>query len=362
MNASKEPRKVDSPSVPRPRVLPHIAAMEGYVPGEQPQGGSFIKLNTNENPYPPSPRVKRALVDAVGDRLRLYPDPSGRAFRETAAALHGVEPDMILAGNGSDDLLTILTRAFVGPGDLAAYPTPSYLLYSTLVKLQDGREHVVPFDDAWKLDVDGFLAPGVKLAYLANPNSPSGTALSPPEVARLAERLECPLVVDEAYGDFARENCVSLVKTHPNVIVTRSFSKGYSLAGIRLGYLIADPAMVYELGKVKDSYNCDALSLAAGKAALEDQDYLAETRAKILATRDRLTVALRGSGRAVTDSQANFVWATGGPSPEETFQELKRRNVFVRLMRYPGYPAGLRVSVGTDAEIDRFLEILREIG
>lgn len=361
MNASKEPRKLDSPLDLRRCVLPHVAAMEGYVPGEQPQGGSFIKLNTNENPYPPSPRVQRALIDAVTDRLRLYPDPTGRAFRETAAALHGVEPEMILAGNGSDDVLTILTRTFVGPGDLAAYPTPSYLLYSTLIKLQDGREHVVPFDDAWRLDLDGFLAPGVKLAYLANPNSPSGTSIPPAEVARLAERLPFPLVVDEAYGDFAREDCVSLVKTHPNVIVTRSFSKGYSLAGIRLGYLIADPAVVAELSKVKDSYNCDALSLAAGKAALEDQAYLAETRGKILATRERLADALRGFGCSVTDSQANFVWATGGPPAETTFQELKRRNVFVRLMRYPGYPAGLRVSVGTDAEIDRLLAHLREI-
>lgn len=352
---------MDSPVETRRYVLPHVAAMEGYVPGEQPQGGSFIKLNTNENPYPPSPKAKRALVDAVGDRLRLYPDPTGLAFRETAAALHGVQPDMILAGNGSDDVLTILTRAFVGPGELAAYPTPSYLLYSTLIKLQDGREHVVPFDAAWRLDVEGFLEPGVKLAYLANPNSPSGTALSPAEVARLAERLGCPLVVDEAYGDFARENCVSLVKTHPNVIVTRSFSKGYSLAGLRLGYLIADPSIVYELNKVKDSYNCDALSLAAGKAALEDQAYLAETRAKILATRDRLAAALRGLGWSVTDSQANFVWALGGPDAEATFQELKRRSIFVRLMRYPGYPTGLRITVGTDAEVDRLLEVLREI-
>lgn len=352
---------MDSPVETRRFVLPHVAAMEGYVPGEQPQGGSFIKLNTNENPYPPSPKAIRAIVDAVGDRLRLYPDPSGIAFRRTAAALHGVEPDMILAGNGSDDVLTILTRTFVGPGELAAYPTPSYLLYSTLIKLQNGREHVVPFDDAWRLDVSGFLEPGVKLAYLANPNSPSGTALPPAEVARLAERLDCPLVVDEAYGDFARENCVSLVKTHPNVIVTRSFSKGYSLAGLRLGYLIADPAIVYELNKVKDSYNCDALSLAGGQAALEDQAYLAETRAKILATRGRLAAALSETGRTVTDSQANFVWATGGPDPVATFQELKRRNIFVRLMRYPGYDAGLRVSVGTDGEVDRLLEVLREI-
>nr|WP_240910982.1 histidinol-phosphate transaminase [Paludisphaera soli] len=352
---------MESPAEPRRFVLPHIARMEGYVPGEQPQGGSFIKLNTNENPYPPSPRAKQALIDAVNDRLRLYPDPTGLAFRRTAAALHGVEPDMILAGNGSDDVLTILTRTFVGPGDLAAYPTPSYLLYSTLAALQDGRTHLVPFTEDWRLDLDGFLKPGVKLVYLANPNSPSGTAIPPSEVAALASRLDCPLVVDEAYGDFARENCIGLLKEHRNVIVTRSFSKGYSLAGLRLGYLIADAAIVAELKKVKDSYNCDALSLAAGQAALEDQAYLDETRSKILSTRDRLTSSLRAMGRDVTDSQANFVWTTGGPPAESTFQELKRRSVFVRLMRYPGYPAGLRISVGTDAEIDRLLQVLADL-
>ena len=184
---------------------PHIARMAGYVPGEQPQGGGFIKLNTNENPYPPSPRVKEALVDAVTDRLRLYPDPVATEFRRAAARLHGVEPDMILAGNGSDDLLTIITRAFVGPGDLAAYPTPSYLLYSTLIRLQDGREHVVPFTAG--LDArprPPSMQPGLKLVYLANPNSPSGRRSRRRQVAELAERLPCPLVVDEAYADFAR--------------------------------------------------------------------------------------------------------------------------------------------------------------
>ncbi len=338
---------------------PHVARMEGYVPGEQPQGGTFIKLNTNENPYPPSPRVKAALIETVNDRLRLYPDPIAREFRKTAAALLGLEPDMILAGNGSDDVLTIITRAFVGRGDLAAYPTPSYLLYSTLLELQDARAHVVPFSADWKLKLDDFQRPGLKLVYLANPNSPSGTALAPAEVAELAESLDCPLVVDEAYGDFAAENCVSLLKDHPNVIVTRSFSKGYSLAGVRLGYLAADPRIVAQLNKVKDSYNCDALALAAGKAALEDQDYLAETRARIVATRARLASGMRSLGFDVTDSQANFVWAAGGRPAVETFQQLKERNVLVRLMRYEGFPAGLRISVGTDAEIDRLLEVLR---
>ncbi|MBV8488187.1 MAG: aminotransferase class I/II-fold pyridoxal phosphate-dependent enzyme, partial [Planctomycetaceae bacterium] len=223
---------------------PHILKLAGYVPGEQPQGVGFIKLNTTENPYPPSPRVLEALANAVSDRLRLYPDPLATDFRHVVAAHHGVEPDMILAGNGSDDLLTIITRAFVGPGDLAAYPTPSYLLYSTLIRLQDGREHLVPFNADWTLHPELLTSRELKLVFLANPNSPSGTALSPDQVAELARAVCCPLVVDEAYVDFADDHCIGLVLNHPNVIVTRSFSKGYSLAGIRLGYLVAHPRIV----------------------------------------------------------------------------------------------------------------------
>lgn len=337
---------------------PHIVRMAGYVPGEQPQEGGFIKLNTNENPYPPSPRVIEALGRALTDRLRLYPDPVGTEFRRTAAELHGVEPEMILAGNGSDDLLTIITRAFVGPGDLAAHLSPSYLLYSTLIQLQDGREHVVPFSSDWTLDPDALRVPGLKLAYLANPNSPSGTALARDDVARLAEALPCPLVVDEAYADFASDHCIALVRDHPNVIVTRSFSKGCSLAGIRLGYLVAQPAVVEQLLKVKDSYNCDALSLAAGVAALMDQDHLSLTRSRIVATRRRLTLALRELGYHVAESQANFVWATDGPPAPETFAWLKKNRILVRLMTYPGHAPGLRISIGTDAEINRLLAVL----
>jgi len=341
--------------------LPHIDRMAGYVPGEQPRDGVYIKLNTNENPYPPSPRVAPALVSAIDHRLRLYPDPIGTAFREAAAKRHGVDPEMILAGNGSDDILTIITRAFAGPGDLVVYPTPSYILYRTLAELQDARVVEVPFQRDWSLDATAFAIPGAKLTFLANPNSPSGTSLSPKQVAALAERLEGPLIVDEAYADFAESDCVGLVAKHPNVIVTRSFSKGYSLAGLRLGYLIAQPAMVEGLVKVKDSYNCDKLSLAAGVAAIEDQAYLTETRAKILATRARLTAAVRDLGYHVPESQANFVWCTGGPPASEIYQALKDRKILVRLMRYAGLPEGLRITVGTDEEIDRLLENLRSL-
>lgn len=341
---------------------PHIDAMSGYVPGEQPRDGEYIKLNTNENPYPPSPRVAEAIARALTDgRLRRYPDPVGTAFRESAARLHGVDPSMILAGNGSDDLLTIVTRAFVGPGETIVYPTPSYILYRTLAELQDARAREVPFAPDWTLDPARFAHPEARLAFLANPNSPSGTCLGPAEIAGLAERLACPLIVDEAYGDFAETDAIGLIGDHPNVIVTRSFSKGYGLAGLRLGYLIARPEIVAGLEKVKDSYNCDTLSLLGGQAALEDRPYLAETRGKVLATRARLTAALRGLGYRVPESRANFVWCEGGPPAREIYERLKGEKILVRLMRYPGRDDGLRITVGTDFEVDRLLEELRPI-
>ncbi len=187
----------------------------------------------------PLPRWPREFAPRLDSRLRLYPDPLGTAFRETAARLHGVQPDQILVGNGSDDVLTILTRAFAGPGDAIVYPTPSYILYRTLAEIQNARSVEVAFDASWRIDPDAWAKPSPRLAFLANPNSPSGTVLAPEEVARLAERLTCPLVVDEAYGDFSETNCIGLVESHENVIVTRSLSKGYGLAGLRVGYLVA---------------------------------------------------------------------------------------------------------------------------
>ena len=341
--------------------LPHIRQMSGYQPGEQPRGNDFIKLNTNENPYPPSPRVLEAIKAAIGGNLRKYPDPVGTAFREAAARLHGVGPEMVLAGNGSDDLLTILTRAFAGPGDLIVAPTPSYILYRTLAEIQNARYTEVPFDADWSLAPESFARKGAKLAFLANPNSPSGTSMSPSKVAAIASRLDCPLVVDEAYANFAETDCLALIDDYPNVIVTRSFSKGYSLAGLRLGYLVARPEMVEGLIKVKDSYNCDTLSLAGGVAALEDQEYFQDCRRRILATRVRLGREVRSLGFTVPESHANFVWCMGNPRAEAIYHQLKERQILVRLMRYPGLDAGLRITVGTDHEIDRLMTELRPL-
>lgn len=342
--------------------LPYIDRMAGYVPGEQPRVANILKLNTNENPYPPSPKVAEAITAALLDhRLRRYPDPIGTAFRAAAATLNNVSPEMILPGNGSDDLLTIITRAFAGQGDVILSPSPSYILYRTLAELQNAELVDVPFESDWTLDPAKFQHPRAKLAFLPNPNSPSGTAIPNNELAKLAEWLPCPLVIDEAYADFADDNAARLVADHPNVIVTRSFSKGYGLAGLRLGYLIAQPKLVEGLIKVKDSYNCDTLSLLGGTAAIEDQAYLAETRAKVISTRKRLTLEMERLGYLVPPSQANFVWCLGGPPATPIYEALKDQGILIRLMKYPNFEPALRISVGSDEEIDRLLDAMRPL-
>src|SRR3954451_6622875 len=228
--------------------------MAGYVPGEQPRDNAYVKLNTNENPYPPSPRVFDALREALtGDRLRKYPDPMGTAFRQAAGRALGLDPDGILIGNGSDDLLTIFTRAFVPEGGLVVSPTPSYLLYRTLAEIQGARFAAVPFTADWQLPRTWPVAKA-HLTLVANPNSPTGTAVLPPALEVLARELRGPLVIDEAYADFAESNALDLARL-PNVIVTRTVSKAYSLAGLRFGFGVASPELVRELVKVKDSYN-----------------------------------------------------------------------------------------------------------
>ncbi len=335
---------------------PNIRAMAGYVPGEQPRDGEFIKLNTNESPYPPSPHVLEAIQRALtADRLRRYPDPEGRAFREAASRVLGVDPDGILIGNGSDDVLTILTRSLVPEGGLIVSLTPSYLLYQTLAEIQGARYETVPYTNEWLLPVK---MPRADLTFVANPNSPSGTMVPVDQLAALAG----PLVIDEAYVDFADHNALHLVKESERVIVTRSLSKSYSLAGIRFGFAVASPDVVRHLYKVKDSYNCDVLSLAAATAAIEDQPYMRANRAKIVATRARLTAALRALGFTVCDSQANFVWCRRSDRPvQPIYEELKRRRILVRCMKFDQYGDGLRITVGADAEIDRLLEQLGQL-
>jgi histidinol-phosphate aminotransferase len=349
-----------------PSVRPNIAEMHGYVPGEQPAPGTgdkLIKLNTNENPYQCSPKVKAAIGRIVQQGLQKYPDPLATAFRVRAGELLGVGPDWILCGNGSDDVLTIVTRAFVGTSDMVRFANPSYLLYRTLAEIQGAACDIINYNADWSLPEE-FSKPSdwVRLVYLANPNSPSGTMVAPKKVAEIADALPCPLLVDEAYCDFADANCVSLVAKNEKIMVARTLSKSYALAGLRFGYLVAQPQVVRELRKVKDSYNCDALSIAGATAAIDDQQWLAETRAAIIATRDRMTAALRKLGFAAVDSQANFVWAPHETVPvEPIYRQLKDAGILVRYMRYPDWGDGLRISVGSDEQVDACIAALRSM-
>lgn len=346
-----------------PFVRSAIAAMAGYAPGEQPQQGKFIKLNTNENPYPPSPAVGRAVLQAVEAGLWRYPDPLATAFRTRAGEVLGVDPEWILCGNGSDDILTIVTRAFVGEGQWLRLPYPSYILYAALAEIQGSRAEEVHFTTDWQLpDQFGQMPDGLRLVFLPNPNSPSGTLVSRDRILELTERLTCPLLVDEAYVDFASSNCLDLVRKNEKILVSRSLSKSYALAGLRFGFLVAQPHMIHELRKVKDSYNCDSLSIAGATAAIDDQEWLVENRRRVLATRQRLTEALREMKFSVVDSEANFVWATGGKRPARwLYEQLKSSQILVRYMNYPDWGDGLRISVGTDEQIDACMSLLRAL-
>jgi histidinol-phosphate aminotransferase len=342
--------------------------MAGYAPGEQLNDPDVLKLNTNENPYPPSPQVFEAVRAALTpDKLRKYPQPLGNTFRAAAARLHGLSPECILIGNGSDDILTILTRAFVPEGGLIVSPTPSYILYRSLAEIQGARFVGVPFAAGWNLPRE--WPNGCHLAFLPNPNSPSGTTVGPEEIIRLANSLApAPLVLDEAYADFADWNGLQLRERPRNLIITRSFSKTFSLAGIRFGYAIADPELIRQLVKVKDSYNCDVLSLAAATAALEDREYFLSMREKLLATRTRAARELAGLGFEVTPSQANFLWCRSNRPVKPVYEALRDRKILVRYMSYPVGPGdlpgpydGLRISIGTDAEMDRLVDELKRI-
>ena len=348
-----------------PFVRPNVRAMHGYAPGEQPRAGErVVKLNTNENPYPPSPRVAEAIRSVDLEYLRRYPDPTATRFREAAAGVLGVTPDMILAGNGSDDVLTVLTRTFVPPGGSLAAPSPTYSLYPVLAAIESARFAPIEWSDGWSLPVEALAASGADAVYVPNPNAPSGTFATPEAFAELAESFAGAVLIDEAYADFAGADCLSLVERHENVIVSRSMSKGYGLAGLRFGYCVAQPHVIAELMKVKDSYNCDALSIAAATAAILDRDYHAEVTARVVAERGRLTAELTAVGFDVLPSRANFVLATvpdDGPTAADLYAGLKRRGVLVRYFDADGLRDKLRVTVGTPPQSDALLAAVRPL-
>lgn len=350
-------------------VRPAISSIKGYTPGEQPQESGWIKLNTNENPYPPSPTVEDAVRRAIGRGLQVYPDPHASAFRIAASEVFGVDPDWILPANGSDENLTILLRTFVDPHETITYPYPGYVLYETLGRIQDCKVEPMLLDNQWQFDKQAIaLARKSKLVLIPNPNSPTGTLWSNEQLGELVPEWGL-MVLDGAYADFIDSPQTSQFHTTGrNVVMTRTLSKSYSLAGLRFGFAIAHPDTIAQMRKVKDSYNCDALAIAAATAAILDQEWMLTNRDRILATRSHCTTQLQQLGFDVTPSQANFLWMRHPSGEHERiYEQLKERRILIRYMKFPladtkdGPFDGLRVSIGTDEQIQAFLEALREL-
>ena len=339
---------------------PAIDRLQGYVPGHQPPAGArVVKLNTNENPYPPSPRALAALAALDLDRLRRYPDPMAREFIDAVAETLGVEPDWVLAGNGSDDLLTILMRAVAGPGRTVAYPTPTYVLYRTLAAIQEAPVVETPFDGRYTLPVDALAGAGAALTLVANPNSPSGTLAPLAVLDALARVVQGLLVIDEAYVAFADADALDLVRRHEHVVVLRTLSKSHGLAGLRLGFLVGRPAVVAGLAKVKDSYNVDAIAMAVGAAALRDTGYTRSVVDRIIAARQELTAALGRLGCEVWPSQANFLLVRPpGGDAARLHRDLDARGILVRYFDDPALRETLRITVGTAEEQAALLDAL----
>ena len=354
-------------SLSSPLPNPHVAAMRAYVPGEQPQGGGWIKLNTNENPYPPSSRALEAIRVALvneGAGLRLYPSPDSAPLREAAGRFHSFDPARIVAGNGSDDILNLIIRTYAGPGRPIGLMDPSYSLYPVLAAAQAAEVVRVPIADDLSLDPAAVARCGASVFFLTNPNAPLGVAFSPRVVREIAQQFSGLLVVDEAYASFASDDCVALARELPNVVVTRTMSKAHALAGLRVGYALCPGPVADLLHRVRDSYNVDRLAQVAAAAALDDREWLSVTVGQVRATRGRLVDGLRKMGWQVNPASGNFVLAspvssTRASSVETSahcFEFLRARKILVR--RFPGHrltEKSLRISVGTEQETDAFL-------
>ncbi|HUW61400.1 MAG TPA: histidinol-phosphate transaminase [Candidatus Bathyarchaeia archaeon] len=337
--------------------------VEGYVPGEQPTFPNIVKLNTNENPYPPSPKVVETLRGLDENAVRRYPDPVSLELRSALAAQYGYPgPEWVVVTNGMDELLAMAVRAFTDPNDriLSCYPT--YTLYETLALLHGARPLLIDLDDDFLL-TEQFFETAARLCFLPRPNSPSGVAVPVQDVDRFCRVFDGLVVIDEAYVDFADDNCIEFAKKFDNAIVTRTMSKSFSLAGMRVGFGFAQPDLVAELMKVKDSYNMSAASQAAGVAALGDKAWMEANVTRVRATRARLSDELIRFGFAVPPSQSNFVFAqrNGTPSARKIFELLRDRAIVVRYFNAWRLENALRITVGTDSEIDALLAALRDI-
>jgi histidinol-phosphate aminotransferase len=354
---------------PRSLIRPLVRDLQAYVPGEQPKIRGLIKLNTNENPYPPSPRVLEKVKAAVDGRLRLYPPPTAQALREKLARFHQCSADRVLVGNGSDELLAMAVRTFAEPGrGVVQWFTPSYSLYPVLAAIHGARSASVP------LEPDFGLPPIAKLrrthgwrfdasvTLITTPNAPSGRGYSRRELEALCAALKGVVILDEAYVDFAPENAMSLALKHPNVIVSRTFSKGYSLCYQRVGYFVGHPELIAALDKIRDSYNVNGLGQIAALATLDDLPFYRRNFRKIVSTRARLTRELRELDFRILPSQTNFILARPPRFPaKEWLARLRKSKILVRWFDGAATRDFLRITIGTDAQSDALVRTAQAI-
>lgn len=340
------------------------AALEAYTPGEQPRDRRYIKLNTNESPFPPSAGVLRA-VEAESRNLQLYSDPECRDLNQEAAAFFGVEPDEILMTNGSDEILNFAFMAFGDENHPFAFPAISYGFYPVFAKLNHVPYTAIPLREDFSIAADDYVHCG-KHMMIANPNAPTGLALSLSEIERIvATNRDRVVVIDEAYVDFGGETAIPLVKTYDNLLVTRTFSKSYSLAGARLGFGVGSKALIADLRTIKYStnpYNVNRMTMAAGTAALQDAAYYRENCQTIMQNRAYTKEKLEARGFTVTDSKANFLFAAhprldGG----KLYQELKERGILIRHFDSPAISQYNRITVGTKEQMDALIAAIEDI-
>jgi len=337
-------------------ICKNIQDLEAYTPGEQPGDAGIVKLNTNENPYPPSPRVAEALGAFDFARLRLYPDPVSAALRKRLAELHGCSPEQVFIGNGSDEILALCTRIFVENDGSVGYFVPSYSLYPVLADIRGVAHRPVSLtpDFQWQMPA-GYNA---SLFFLTNPNAPTSMMHDKATVAAFCRAFDGVVLIDEAYADFADTHCMDLATAPGNrqTLVMRTFSKSFSLAGLRFGYAVGPEPLITALCKAKDSYNMDMLAQVLALAALSDLDAMRENVRKIRATREHLAAALTQRGWRVCPSQANFLFARPPDgNAARVFEQLKAARIYVR--HFPGDPTGdyLRITIGTDAQTDKLI-------
>lgn len=343
---------------------PSVLKMKGYTPGEQPKKLSVIKLNTNENPYPPSAEVLKAVRQQADFRLRLYPEPTADTLRERLAKVFRWPKDGILVGNGSDEVLSLLFTASVGKGDMVQFPDITYSLYPVLAEIREAKIKEVELEDDWSLNFSKF-SPSARLTLWGYPNPPVGNCFPKKEMRAFCKKAKGLVLIDEAYVDFAKDDCLDIARACPNVLVLRTLSKSFSLAGARLGFALGHPQVIAQLMKVKDSYNVNRVTQAIGLAAFSPKG-LADSRKKVKAIRldrNQLIEDLRNIGFWVTDSHANFVLATrpGYPPLEEVYKSLKKRGVLVRYFPHARLRDSIRITIGTPDQNKRLLRTLKEV-